>query len=214
MNDEVVHQVNAVSRRVGSRTLAAGEARTTTIARTYDATVDEVWDAVTNPERIPRWFLPVSGDLRVGGRYQLEGNAGGTIERCDPPHGFTATWEYGGEVSWIEVRLAAESAGGTRLELEHVAPLSDERWAEFGPGAVGLGWDLCLLGLEWHLASGHSVEPGEAMAWMASPAGREYMTLTGARWCEASITAGTDAAAARAAAARTIAAYTGEADGA
>ena len=31
------------------------------------------------PERIPRWFLPVSGDLRLGGRYQLEGNAGGEV---------------------------------------------------------------------------------------------------------------------------------------
>ena len=34
-----------------------------------DAAIDDVWDACTNPERIPRWFLPVSGDLRLGGRY-------------------------------------------------------------------------------------------------------------------------------------------------
>ena len=32
--------------------------------------------------------------------------------------------------------------GGTRLELEHIAHVDDERWAEFGPGAVGIGWDL------------------------------------------------------------------------
>jgi uncharacterized protein YndB with AHSA1/START domain len=56
----------------------------------------------TNPERIPRWFLPVSGELKEGGRYQLEGNAGGTITRCDPPHGFDATWEMGSDMSWIE----------------------------------------------------------------------------------------------------------------
>jgi uncharacterized protein YndB with AHSA1/START domain len=75
---------------------------------------------VHEPERIPRWFLPVSGELRAGGRYQLEGNAGGTIERCDPPTGFSATWEFGGSVSWIEVRLTVTGNGGTRLELEHV----------------------------------------------------------------------------------------------
>ncbi len=46
--------------------------------RRYAGAVDEVWDALTNPERIPRWFLPISGELRLGGRYQLTGNAGGT----------------------------------------------------------------------------------------------------------------------------------------
>ena len=71
-----------------------------TIGQTYDATVEEVWEACTTAERIPRWFLPVTGDLRLHGRYQLEGNAGGEILTCDPPNGFTATWEYGGDVSW------------------------------------------------------------------------------------------------------------------
>src|SRR6266567_1995164 len=113
---------------------------------------EDVWDACTNPERIPRWFLPVSGELRLGGRYQLEGNAGGTIEGCDPPKSFFATWEYGGEVSWIEVRLTAEAADRTRLELEHIAHVSDERWAEFGPAAVGIGWDSAVLGLSLHLS--------------------------------------------------------------
>src|SRR6266542_4954669 len=98
---DVTEQINAVRRTVGTRVLEAGEARTVTISQVYDATIDDVWDACTNPERIPRWFLPISGDLRLHGRYQLEGNAGGTIERCDPPKSFAATWEYGGEVSWI-----------------------------------------------------------------------------------------------------------------
>jgi uncharacterized protein YndB with AHSA1/START domain len=110
---DVTGQINAVRRRVGTRVLEAGEARTVTISQTYRAAIEDVWDACTNAERIPRWFLPVSGELKLGGRYQLEGNAGGTIERCDPPHSFSATWEYGGEVSWIEVRLTAEAAERT-----------------------------------------------------------------------------------------------------
>ena len=141
---EVDEQVNAVRRTVGRRTLEAGEARTVTISRSYAADQADVWDAVTNAERIPRWFLPVTGDLRLGGRYQLEGNAGGTIESCDPPNGFTATWEYGGEVSWIEVRLTEEGPDRTQLVLEHIAHVDDERWTQFGPGAVGVGWDLGL----------------------------------------------------------------------
>src|SRR6516225_8438295 len=156
---DVKHQINEVRREVGTKVLEAGEARVVTISQTYEGSLDDVWDASTNPERIPRWFLPVSGDLRVGGRYQLEGNAGGTIERCDPPNAFDATWEYGGDTSWIEVRLSAVGAGRTRLQLEHIADADDTRWTEFGPGAVGVGWDLALIGLFLHLTSGATVDP-------------------------------------------------------
>lgn len=161
---EVEEQINAAERRVRSRTFDAGEARTVVISRTYDAALEDVWDACTNPERIPRWFLPVSGELRAGGRYQLEGNAGGEIERCDPPHGFAATWEFGGNVSWIELRLSDADGGRTRFELEHIAPGDDEHWAQFGPGAVGVGWELALLGLARHFASGDAVDPAAAGA--------------------------------------------------
>ncbi|MFC6883780.1 MULTISPECIES: SRPBCC family protein [Actinomadura] len=205
---EVSEQVNAVRRRVGERVLEAGDARTVTLERVYDAEVEDVWDAVTNPERIPRWFLPVSGDLRLGGRYQLEGNAGGTIERCEPPTAFFATWEFNGEVSWIDVRLAAEPDGRTRLVLEHIAHVDDERWAEFGPGAVGIGWDMTLYGLSNHLATGVSMDPEEAAAWAESEDGVRLMRLSGEAWYEAHAESGADKAFARAVADRTIAAYT------
>ena len=32
-----------------------------------------------------RWFLPVTGDLRVGGRFATEGNADGEIRECERP---------------------------------------------------------------------------------------------------------------------------------
>ena len=207
---DVNHQISAVRRRVGTRVLEAGEARVVTVSQVFDAAVDEVWDACTNAERIPRWFLPVSGELREGGRYQLTGNASGTIERCDPPKSFAATWEYGGNVSWIEVRLTPEPDGGTRLELEHILHV-DDQWTEFGPGAVGVGWDGAMLGLASHLVSGVSeaMDPAAAAAWMASGDGRLFATMSSERWAEANIAAGTDEAAAQAAAARVTAAYTG-----
>jgi uncharacterized protein YndB with AHSA1/START domain len=206
---DVTQQISAVRRQVGTRVLEAGEAPTVTVSQTYNAAIDDVWDACTNPERIPRWFLSITGDLRVGGRYQLEGNAGGTIESCHPPTSFGATWELGGQVSWIEVRLTTEPAGGTRLVLEHIAHVDDELWAEFGPGAVGIGWDMGFMGLATHLSSGDSVAQREGAAWAASAEGRQFMSLASERWSDASVAAGTDPAGARAAADRITAAYTG-----
>ena len=205
---DVAHQINAVRRSVGSRVWEAGEARTVTVSQTYDTDVADLWDACTNPERIPRWFLPVSGDLTLGGSYQLEGNAGGKIEQCDPPNGFSATWEFGGEVTWIEVRLRDEPDGRARFTLEHIAHIDDTKWTEFGPGAVGIGWDMTLIGLTLHLPAGRAVDPGTAMAWFGSAEGREVITQSSAQWYEADVAAGADKAEARAAADRTTAAYT------
>ena len=204
---DVTHEINAVRRMVGTRVLEAGEARCVTISRGYDAAIDDVWDACTNPERIPRWLMPVSGDLRLGGRFQLEGNAGGTIERCDPPKGFSATWEFGGGMSWIEVRLAGEPGGRTRLEVEHIANVEDGHWAQFGPGAVGIGWEMMFMGLGLFLSSRQPVDPAQAAAWPASSEGRQFITLSGRQWRDADVAAGADEAAASAAADRTMAAY-------
>jgi len=206
---DVVQQINAVRRQVGSQVIEAGQARTVIISQVYPVPAEDLWDACTSPERIRRWFLPVSGDLRPGGHYQLEGNAGGTVQACEPPNRFSASWEFGGQVSWIEVRLTP-GRRGTRLQIEHLIP-ADERWAEFGPGAVGVGWDMALLGLAGHLSSGTAVSPEEGAAWAASPEGRQFMTLSSQRWEKADAMAGTDASTARAAAERTIAAYTGAA---
>ncbi|MGN6681259.1 MAG: SRPBCC family protein [Streptosporangiaceae bacterium] len=207
---EVTHQISAVRRQLGTRVLEAGVARVMTISQSYATTPDDLWHACTDAERIRRWFLPVSGDLSVGGRFHLEGNASGTIERCDRPKSFAATWEFGGEISWIEVTLTGEADGSTRLQLEHVAHVDDERWAEFGPGAVGIGWDGAFMGLANHIAQGGvAVEPQEAAAWMASEDGKLFMTLSSDRWREASVAAGTDPEAAKAAADRCTAAYTG-----
>jgi uncharacterized protein YndB with AHSA1/START domain len=204
----VTQQISAVRRHVGRRMLEAGEARTVTVSQTYDAGIEDLWDACTNPERIPRWFLPITGELRVGGRYQLEGNAGGTIESCDPPRSFAATWEFGGAVTWIEVRLEPQSEGATRLEIEHIA-LVDDRWTQFGPGAVGIGWDLGLVGLANHLSSGEPVDRERGNAWVASEDGREFISRSSGAWRNADVAAGADPRRADEAARNTTAAYTG-----
>ena len=210
MKIDLPRHIGAVTRAVENRMHDGRPAHVVIASRTYDTTIDDLWDALTSQERIPRWFLPVSGDLRLGGRYQLKGNAGGTITACEPPRHVAMTWEYGGEVSWVDVKLAATPDGGAHLELEHIALAPHPRWDEFGPGAVGVGWDMALTGLANHVASGEAVDPKEAMAWMMSAEGKEFVRRASTDWCRASIASGTSAQAAEAAAARTTAAYTGE----
>ena len=208
---DVVHQINAVHRTVAGRTAETGvDARAVTLSQTYTATVEELWDACTNPERIPRWFLPVTGELELGGRYQLEGNAGGTVTACDPPQRFEATWEFDGKVTWIAVTFTDEGDGRARLTLEHTVPV-DDHWTQYGPGAVGVGWDMGLIGMSLHLASGGEAVDGEAvMAWTMTADGLDFVRRSSEAWAGAHEAARTEPPAVAAAQAqRTLAAYTG-----
>ena len=181
---------------------------TVMLTRLYDTHVEDLWDALTNSSRIRRWFLPIEGNLQLGGKYQLKGNAGGTITACTPPAHFAATWEFGGGVSWIEVRVAAES-GKARLTLEHTAVL-EAHWNQFGPGAVGIGWDLAVMALSRYLAAGAAMDHTASEAWMGSANGKDFMSRSGELWCAAHIASGVDPALAKERSDRTIAFYRGE----
>ncbi|MGW4032413.1 SRPBCC family protein [Streptomyces sp. NPDC004838] len=178
---EFVDQINDIHRQVGTRPVGDEEAHTILLRRTYDATAEDVWDACTDPARISRWFLPVSGDLRLGGSYQLEGNAGGEILHCEPPKRLRVSWLFGPNpgFSEVEVRLTPEGDGRTVFELEHVAVVPPEMWDQFGPGAVGVGWDLTVLGLGLHLRGGSIDDPAK---WQVSDEARECMTLSSEKW--------------------------------
>lgn len=191
--------------RSGSRDGAA--TKIAVARRTYSTDQADLWDALTNADRIPRWFLPVSGDLEPGGRYQIEGNAGGVIERCDEPESFAVTWEYGQMMSWLEVTLTT-AADGTTMELAHEAHVEPDLWGQFGPGAVGVGWDLALMGLGQHIESGAPVDPAEAAAFSTSPEGVELVRRAATDWADAAVGDGDEPDAAHEAAKRTVAFYT------
>ena len=197
--------------RTGARDGAA--TRIVVARRAYPAGQADLWDALTNPERIPRWFLPVTGDLRVGGRYQLQGNAGGIVEACQAPESFTVTWEFGPMRSWLAVTLTPDG-GRTVLELAHEAPVDPEMWGQFGPGAVGVGWDLGLMGLGLHLDTGNPVDPETANRFPASPEGAAFIRASAGDWGRAAVADGDEPDAAREAAERTAAFYIPAAGGA
>jgi uncharacterized protein YndB with AHSA1/START domain len=215
---DVQRQLAAVSRSVTTTEIDDAPANVQTLAQTYSSPIDDVWDAVTSAERIARWFQPISGDLRLGGRYQIEGNAGGEIQECAPPADgaahYTATWEFGGGTTWLTVRLRAEGADSTRFELIHTARTNEIPpgfWEQFGPGATGVGWDGGLLGLALHLATAvDGPSPAEADAWAMTPEGDAFFRGAADAWGAAHTASGADAAAAARAADNTYGFYTGK----
>jgi uncharacterized protein YndB with AHSA1/START domain len=175
---DITSQLNAIDRRVERQPAAdgAGERISVLMRRSYDTPIQDVWDAVTQPDRIKRWLLPISGELRVGGSFQLEGNAGGEILTCEPPRLLRTT--FGDPNSIVEVRLTSQGAGDTVLELEHTVPIE---FAQSGAGAlyVGPGWDGALLGLGLYLR-GEAV--GDPVAAANSPEGREFSKQSVHAW--------------------------------
>lgn len=162
------------------------------------------------PERIARWFLPVSGEFKVGGRYQLQGQAGGEILQCDEPNLLRVSWLFGPDPGFSEVvvRLTPEGEERTVLELEHVAVVPEEFWGQYGPGATGVGWDMVLLGLGLYLG-GSGLSPEQAQEWAMSDEGKASHTRAGELWGAAYAASGADAGAVESTTAATIAFYTG-----
>lgn len=196
-----------VTREVSTGSRDGTPTRIAVARRDYPTDQADLWDVLTNPERIPRWFSPVSGELRVGGRYQVEGNAGGVVEACDAPRRFALTWEMGPMVSWLAVTLT-RAVGGTTLTLRHESPVDPEFAAQYGPGAVGVGWDLALMGLGLHLASGAAVDPTAGLAFPTTPEGVVFVRAAAIGWADAAVGDGDDPQAAYAAAERTVTFYT------
>jgi uncharacterized protein YndB with AHSA1/START domain len=199
---DLIAELEQARRSVGSGDLNGRGAHVVEVRRMLGAPVADVWDACTDPDRVRRWFLPLTGDLRPGGRFQLEGNAGGEIRTCEPPSRFVLTWESVEAVpSLLSVELIP-AGDDTDLRLRHVVP-DDDHWAEYGPGAVGVGWDLAVLGLASFVARQHVT--GADL--MADPSAPVFMRRSAAEWGAAHEAAGAAPETAREAATRTSAAY-------
>jgi uncharacterized protein YndB with AHSA1/START domain len=172
---DLLDEIAATARDVARRGIGDDELIAVTLRREYPAEVDDVWQAITDPTRLARWFAPVSGDLREGGTFQVENNADGQIQQCTPPSSLTLTW--GGPVSILSVRLTPLGTG-TALQLEHTVPAA---FAGSGAGAlyVGPGWDAALLTLGLWLR-GELVD--ERASWEASPEARSVYTESIEAW--------------------------------
>ncbi|MFE5843059.1 SRPBCC family protein [Streptomyces niveus] len=105
-----------------------------------------VWDAITRPEQLAKWFpSEVSVDLRPGGEigFHFPGEPGpgpamtGRVTDADEPHLFAFTW---GEdhLSW---EITPDGEGCSLLRLVHT--FGDR----FGAASFASGWQVCVTAL-------------------------------------------------------------------
>jgi uncharacterized protein YndB with AHSA1/START domain len=62
----------------------------------YDSDIDDLWSALTDPDRLARWHGRVEGDLRPGGEFRVyleadDVESAGRVEACEPPRRLLVT---------------------------------------------------------------------------------------------------------------------------
>jgi uncharacterized protein YndB with AHSA1/START domain len=121
----------------------------------YDTDIDDLWSALTDPDRLARWLAAVSGDLRLGGsvtaRFTSTVEGSGRIDVCDAPRRLLVTFDRGtsGETA-MEANLAPVG-DRTRLIIE-------ERGLQLEDlPSSGAGWQAHVEDLAAYLSGS---EPG------------------------------------------------------
>lgn len=176
---DIATQLTTVYREVGPA--ASGDALGVLIRRRYPAPAADVFAALTDPERLPRWYRAVTGDLRAGGEFRLADGCRGRIVQCEPPRRLLLTWEA--EPASVDVRLGTDDSGGTVLELEHALGVEPAATAL----SAGPGWDVRLLALDLFLRGGQLGDPDR---WECSADVQRFAQHAVSAWAAAVATAG------------------------
>ena len=128
-----------------------GDRMSVRFERLYDATVPELWAALTDPAQIAGWRANVTKlDLRVGGDVVLsfggdDGETTGRIRELEPERVLEYDWHYAGETASVVRFELVPQEYGTLLVLEHrdlAAPFSSDdgawwrRYEELRPSYV------------------------------------------------------------------------------
>lgn len=116
----------------------------------YDTTIDDLWSALTERQRLERWIAVVDGDLRTGGQVQARFTSGwegsGRIDICESPHRLVVTMSAGtADETVIEANLSAEGSTTRLVVEERGIPLHEI-------AGHGAGWQVHVEDLASHLA--------------------------------------------------------------
>jgi len=118
----------------------------------FEAPIDEVWSALTDPTRLAQWYGDVEGDLREGGEFRSRVFASGwegtgRITECDPPRRFaTVASEPGQPIDAVHTVTLTADGDQTVIVYENLSVPPDLLWA------YGAGEQIHVEDLGAHLA--------------------------------------------------------------
>jgi len=146
----MISNARAGTRILGSLDVADGKGIVRMQDR-YDTDIDDLWTALTDPNRLARWIADVEGDLRLGGEFRARFTSGwegtGRVQACEPPRRLRVLTRDADEPD-EQVLEATLTADGDQtilvieergLPIEHLA-------------AHGAGWQVHVEDLAAHLA--------------------------------------------------------------
>lgn len=104
-----------------------------------DASIDDVWAALTDPARLAHWLGELEGDLRLGGEYRARFHASGwegtcRVEVCEPLRRLVVV-DVASEKAGLQVTEVTLTADGDQTALvfeQRGTPL--EYLAAYGAG--------------------------------------------------------------------------------
>jgi uncharacterized protein YndB with AHSA1/START domain len=124
----------------------------------FDTDMDDLWSALTEPQRLARWLGEVDGDLRQGGEFRALFFASGwegtcRVEVCEPPRRLLLLTKSKGEPDGVfEMTLTA--AG------EHTVLVVEDRGVPLDHiAAYGAGDQIHLEDLAAYLAGRDRCDP-------------------------------------------------------
>jgi len=124
------------------------------IERIYEATIEKVWEALTNKDQMKQWYFDVSDfKAEVGFEFQFSAENEGKIylHKCKvveakPITKIAYTWSYEGYEgqSLVTFELFSEDENKTRLKLTHSGTDSFLSHPDFEKADFNEGWESIL----------------------------------------------------------------------
>ena len=155
---DVTHEISSVDRRIGSRTLEAGEGAR---SRSRACTTRRPRTSGT-PARTPSASRAGSSRSRASCAWKAGTSSRATREERSSDAGRRTGSTPRGSTA-VRRRGSRSGCAGARrphgFALEHVAHVARRDLGPVRPGRVGVGWDLGLIGLDLHLARGRAARP-------------------------------------------------------
>jgi uncharacterized protein YndB with AHSA1/START domain len=115
----------------------------------YPTDIDDMWSAISEPERLKRWLVTIEGDTSIGGSFTASFTSGwegtGRVDVCDAPHRLRVTTFGNPNTTVMEATLTPEG-DGTRLVIEERGILLEDALFH------GAGWQAHIEDLALYVA--------------------------------------------------------------